>query len=257
MAIYPVLIDLGPVKVYAWGFMMAVGVLAAVYGISRRFKQEGYDPDHALDLAILLVVSGLLGSRLAYIAMFEWHEFLARPAIFFSLSNGGFQGLVWYGGFTAGVLAFIIYCRVRSYSFWKMADIIAPYLALAYAIVRIGCFLNGCCYGLVADSACTVVFPEVDQFHRYPTQLFSSALNLLLFGFLYWYYPRRRFDGQIFAAYLIGYAVYRFLIEFLRENWIFYGPLSIAQVYSLLILAVGAALYMWRRTSVKRERYCD
>ena len=246
---HPVLIDLGPVKVYAWGFMMAVAVLAAVWGIGRRFKQEGYDPDHALDLAIILVLSGLLGSRLAYIAMFEWQEFLARPAIFFSMSNGGFQGLVWYGGFTAGLLAFIIYIRVKRYPFWQMADIIAPYLALAYAIVRIGCFLNGCCYGVIADGACTVVFPAVDDFHRYPTQLFSSALNLLLFGFLYWYYPRRRFDGQIFAGYLTGYAVYRFLIEFFRENWVFYGPLSIAQVYSLLILAAGIILYLWRRSS--------
>lgn len=253
MAIYPVLIDLGPVKVHAWGFMMAVGVLAAVFGISRRFKQEGYDPDHALDLAILLVVAGLLGSRLAYIMMFEWQEFLVRPAIFFSLRNGGFEGLVWYGGFTAGVLAFIIYNRVRRYPFWKMADIVAPYLALAYAIVRIGCFLNGCCYGLAADAPCTVVFPEVDGLHRYPTQLFSSALNLLLFGILSWYYPRRRFDGQIFAGYLIGYAVYRFVVEFWRENWVFYGLLSIAQVYSLLILAAGIALYLWRRSAAERR----
>ncbi len=254
---HPVLVDFGPVKVYAWGFMMAVAVLAAVFGIGRRFKQEGYDPDHALDLAIILVLSGLIGSRLAYIAMFEWQEFLARPAIFFSMSNGGFQGLVWYGGFTAGLLAFIIYIRVKRYPFWQMADIIAPYLALAYAIVRIGCFLNGCCYGVISDAACTVVFPEVDGFHRYPTQLYSSALNLLLFGLLYRYYPRRRFDGQVFAGYLVGYAVYRFLIEFFRENWVFYGPLSIAQVYSLLILAAGLIIYVWRRSSAEGRHYRD
>lgn len=249
MAIYPVLLDFGRVKVYSWGFMMAVGVLAATIGIYKRFKQEGYDPDHALDLVILLVVTGLLGSRLAYIAMFEWRDFLAHPGIFFSLSNGGFQGLVWYGGFTAGVIAFLVYIRIRGYSFWKMADILAPYLALAYAIVRIGCFLNGCCYGLVTDSPCGVVFPDVDHFSRYPTQLFSSALNLLLFAGLYWYYPRRRFDGQVLVYYLLGYSIYRFVIEFFRENWIFFGPLSIAQVYSLIIFAVGLGLYLWRRSA--------
>ena len=245
---YPILIDLGRIKVYSWGFMLAFAVLVAVLGITRIFKEEGYEPDHVLDMVIILVVTGLLGSRLTYIAMFEWQEFLTHPAIFFGLSDGGFSGLVWYGGFTASVLAFIIYIRVRGYSFWKMADIFSPYLALAYAIVRIGCFLNGCCYGQASESICTVVFPLVDELHRYPTQLFSSALNLLLFALLLWYYPRRKFSGQIFIYYLLGYSVYRFIIEFFRENWVFCGSLSIAQAYSLILLALGIVLYAWRKS---------
>ncbi len=250
---YPVLLDLGPIKVYAWGFMLAVAVLVAIYGISRKFKEEGYNPDHVLDMVIILVVTGLLGARLAHIAMFQWQEFLARPGIFFSLTDGGFSGLVWYGGFTAALLAFIIYIRVKGYSFWKMADIFAPWLALAYALVRLGCFLNGCCYGLPSDSPCTVVFPLVDDLHRHPTQLYSSAINLGLFAFLLWFYPQRKFNGQIFVYYLLGYSVYRFIIEFFRENWVFYGPISIAQLYSLMILATGIGLYMWRKSAGKRE----
>ncbi len=246
---YPILIELGRIKVYSWGFMLACAVLIAVFGISRKFKQEGYNPEHVLDMAIILVIAGLLGARLVYITMFQWQEFLAHPGIFFALNNGGFQGLVWYGGFTAGILAFIVYIRVRGYSFWKVADIFAPFLALGYAIVRIGCFLNGCCYGLPSNSACTVVFPLVDGLSRYPTQLFSSVINLVLFAFLFWYYPRRKFSGQIFTFYLLGYSIYRFVIEFFRENWVFYGPLSIAQVYSLLILAVGIGLYIWRKSA--------
>jgi len=247
--VYPILLNLGRIKVYSWGFMLAFAVLLAVLGITKIFKEEEYEPDHVLDMVLLLVVTGLLGSRLAYIAMYEWQDFLAHPTIFFGLTDGGFSGLVWYGGFTASVLAAIIYIRMRGYSFWKMADIFAPYLAMSYAIVRIGCFLNGCCYGKASDAPCTVVFPLVDNLSRYPTQLYSSAVNFLLFAFLLWYYPRRKFSGQIFAFYLLGYAIYRFIIEFLRENTIFWGPFSISQAYSLIIFIVGIGLYIWRKSS--------
>jgi phosphatidylglycerol:prolipoprotein diacylglycerol transferase len=249
---HPVLIDLGRIKVYSWGFMLAVAVLFAIVGISKRFKEEGYDSEKVLDMVIILVVTGLLGSRLAYIALFEWEDFLSHPGIFFSLTGGGFSGLVWYGGFTASVLAFIIYIRHQGYSFWKMADIFSPFLALAYAVVRIGCFLNGCCYGKVSESACAVVFPFVDELSRHPTQLYSSAINFVLFAVLLWYYPRRKFSGQIFIFYLLGYSVYRFIIEFFRENWVFFGHLSVSQIYSLILLAAGISLYIWRRSTVER-----
>jgi phosphatidylglycerol:prolipoprotein diacylglycerol transferase len=248
---HPILLDFGKIKVYSWGFMLALAVIVAIIGISKSFQKEGYDTEKVLDIVIILVVTGLLGSRLAYIVAFEWEDFIHNPAIFFGLNGGGFSGLIWYGGFTASILVFIIYNRWQGFSLWKMADIFAPFLALAYAIVRIGCFLNGCCYGKVSDSAFAIVFPFVDDLSRYPTQLFSSVINLILFGILLWFYPRRKFDGQVFGFYLIGYACYRFLIEFFRENWIFYYSLSIAQVYSLVILAVGIGLYLWRSSAAK------
>lgn len=245
---HPILLNLGRIKVYSWGFMLAFAVLLAVLGITRIFKKEGYDPDHVLDLVLLLVVTGLLGSRLLYIAEFEWVDFLYHPSIFFGLSDGGFSGLVWYGGFTASILAAIIYIRIKGYSFWKIADIFAPWLAMSYAIVRIGCFLNGCCYGKPSTALCTVVFPNVDNLSRYPTQLYSSALNFLLFAFLLWYYPRRKFSGEVFTFYLLGYSVYRFIIEFFRENWAFIGPFNISQGYSVILFLVGIGLYVWRKS---------
>ncbi|MDD4801489.1 MAG: prolipoprotein diacylglyceryl transferase [Syntrophomonas sp.] len=251
---HPVLIDLGRIKVHSWGFMLALAVIVAIVGIGQIFKKEGYDPEKVLDMVIILVLTGLLGSRLAYIAMFEWQEFLGHPGIFFSFTNGGFSGLVWYGGFTASILAFIIYIYRQGLSFWKMADIFAPFLALGYALVRIGCFLNGCCYGKVSESSLAIVFPLLDELSRHPTQLYSSAINCVLFGVLLWYYPRRRFNGQIFIYYLLGYSAYRFFIEFFRENWVFYGSLSAAQVYSLVILAVGIVLYIWRSSDAARRR---
>ncbi len=250
---HPILLNLGRVKVYSWGFMLAMAVLISVFGLSKRFKAEGYDPDHVLDMVIILVLVGLLGSRLAYVVMYEWPEIILDPALFFALTDGGFSGLVWYGGFTAGFLAFMIYIRWRGYSFWKMADILAPFLALSYALVRVGCYLNGCCYGRVTDSACAMVFPYVDSFSRYPTQLYSSATNLLIFAALMWYYPRRQFSGQIFGLYLLAYSLYRFIIEFYRENTIFLGFMSVSQFYSLILLAAGIIIYVWRRSAAKKE----
>lgn len=228
--------------------MLACAVLLSVLGVSRIFKREGYDPDHVLDMVLIFVVVGLLGSRMAYVVLYEWQDFLAHPGIFFSLTGGGFSGLVWYGGFTASVIAGIIYIRMRGYSFWKIADIFAPYLALSYAIVRIGCFLNGCCYGKASDAFCTLVFPSVDNLSRYPTQLFSSAVNFVLFGMLLWYYPRRKFPGQIFILYLLGYSMYRFTIEFFRENTVFWGPFSVSQAYSVIIFVIAVGLYIWQKT---------
>jgi len=245
---HPILVDLGRIKVYSWGFMLALAVLIAVMGIARMFRQEGYNQDHALDIVVILVLTGLLGSRVAYITLFQWQEFLINPwIIFFGWNSGGFSGLVWYGGFTASVLTGWMYIKAKGYNFGKIADIFAPWLALSYSLVRIGCFLNGCCYGKASDAACTVVFPYVDGLSRYPTQLYSAGINLLLFVLLLWYYPRRRFTGEVFVLYLLGYSVYRFVIEFWRENWAFVGPFSVSQFYSLIIFGLAVIAYIGLR----------
>jgi phosphatidylglycerol:prolipoprotein diacylglycerol transferase len=144
-----------------------------------------------------------VGSRLLYIIAYQWQGLLSDPASVLSLKNG-ISGLVWYGSVLLDVPLFIWYLRRKGYPLWNVLDMFAPFVALGYAIVRIGCFLNGCCYGKITGSACGVVFPYVDSFARYPTQLFSSIINFILFGILYWYYPRRKYDGEVFVFYFMG-----------------------------------------------------
>lgn len=244
---YPVLFEYGNLRLYSWGFMLAIAVLVAIWGIGRLFEREGYDRDSVFDMVIIMVICGIVGSHLAYILIYQWSDFLADPLIFFSIKNG-IEGMVWYGAFLGGFIPFVIYLRKRQLPFWKVADMFAPFTALGYALVRIGCFLRGCCYGEITHSACGVVFPVVDEFTRHPTQLYSSALNLLLFGFLIWFYPRRTFPGQVFLLYLMGYSVYRFIVEFFRETVIYYGPLSLGQVYTLGMFAIAVLLYMWQKS---------
>lgn len=226
--------------------MLAVAVLVAIWGIGRLFEREGYDKDAVFDMVILMVLCGVAGSHLAYVLIYQWTDFVADPLILFSIRNG-IEGMVWYGAFLGGFIPFVIYLRKKQLPFWKVADMFAPFLALGYALVRIGCFLRGCCYGEITNAACGVIFPVVDEFTRHPTQLYSSALNLLLFLFLIRFYPRRSFPGQVFLLYLIGYTVYRFIVEFFRETVIFYGAFSLGQVYTAGLFVVAVLGYMWLR----------
>lgn len=248
----PVLLEFGNIKIYSWGFMLAIAVIVAIIGLTKMFKREGYDPDSVLDLVIILVLAGIVGSRLLYIIAYQWQEFLSDPVSVLSLKNG-ISGLVWYGSVLLDVPLFIWYLRRKGYPLWNVLDMFAPFVALGYAIVRIGCFLNGCCYGKITDFACGVVFPYVDSFTRYPTQLFSSFINFILFGALLWYYPRRKYDGEVFVFYFMGYSIYRFLIEFLRESQINFGPFTMSQIISLFIFLIALGLHIRKKKQIAQK----
>ncbi|MBO8158259.1 prolipoprotein diacylglyceryl transferase [Thermosyntropha sp.] len=240
---HPILIKIGNISIYSWGFMLAIATLIGIWGVGKLFEKEGLSSDTALNMIIIMVISGIIGGRLSYILIYEREEFLISPlAVLFT---SGLSGLIWYGAFIGGFIAYFIYVRKKKMPFFKIADMFAPYIALGYAIVRIGCFLNGCCYGNITDSVCGVVFPTVDTFPRHPTQLYSSALNFILFVVLWRLYPRKKFEGQVFAVYIIGYSIYRFIVEFFRDSLITYGFLTLGQVYTLILLIIGVILYGW------------
>ncbi|MGI5922055.1 MAG: prolipoprotein diacylglyceryl transferase [Syntrophomonadaceae bacterium] len=241
---FPVLVKIGDISIYSWGFMLAIAMVVAIWGVGRLLAREGYDSGIAIDIVMVMIVAGLVGARSLYIITFEWQNFLAHPLMFFAFPSGG---LIWYGGFIGGLVGFVIYVWKKGLSFWHMADVLAPFAALGYAIVRLGCFLNGCCFGNITNSKWGVVFHVVDNHLRYPTQLFSSAVNLLLFFILLNLFPRRKFPGQVFLVYLIGYSIYRFIIEFYRFNVQYYANLSIAQLISIGLFIAGVMLYIWKR----------
>lgn len=249
---HPVLLELGNFKIYSWGLMLAVAVIIAIIGISRSFDREGYNRDMVLDMVIIMVVFGILGGRIAYILFYEWTAFLSNPGLFFS---PGFSGLIWYGAFVGGFIPFLIYIRKKNLDFWVIADMFVPYLALSYALVRIGCFLNGCCYGMPTGTEYGVLFPGVDNLLRHPTQLYSSLLNFILFIYLLWLFPRRKFPGQVFLAYLMGYSVYRFIVEFFRFSLINYGPFTMGQIYTMIMFAAALGLYFWIRSKESKCIY--
>jgi len=218
----------------------------------KKFLEEKINPDHLINLIFLYTVFGIVGARLFYVSFYEWNYYSLHP-LQIIWQQGGLAGLVWYGDFAGGLLAAGIYTWRQQLSFWRLADLFAPYLALAYTIVRIGCFLNGCCYGEACTLPWAVSFSVVDDLTRHPTQLYSSFLNIIIFMVLLYLYPRRKWNGQVFVSYLVIYSVYRFVVEFFRENLLLGPFLTIAQWISLGVFALGSFILFYKSYQYKQD----
>ena len=185
----------------------------------------------------------------------NWHEIFAGQPIaeVFKVWNGG---LVYYGGLIGASLACILYTRLKKLRLWKIADILAPSVALGSVFGRIGCLLNGCCYGRACTLPWAIRFPAgnpidpaLPTYPVHPTQIYDSLLNLGLYLALAWLYRRKKFDGQIFGIYLVSYAVLRSFVELFRGDYperqhYFGGWATPGQVTSIACLAAGLLL-LW------------
>jgi phosphatidylglycerol:prolipoprotein diacylglycerol transferase len=230
--------------------MLGVAVLLGLFGARRLADREGIDPDRVVDFTLLVVIVGLLGARLFYILFYEWDYFAANPLQIF---NPYHQGLVFQGALVLGILAGVLFVNYYRLNFWRFTDVLSPFVSLGYGIVRIGCFLAGCCYGKPTDLPWGVVFPSLDEVARHPTQLYSALFGFLLFAYLWWLFPRRTFQGQVFLSYLIIYSLGRIFIENFRDNPQFWGPFTLAQVVGAVVLLAAFALYYWLRRENTRK----
>ena len=248
---HPILFKLGPLNIYSYGVMVALGFAIASACIYRRAPAYGLDGNAVVDYTILVLVSGVAGARLFYVLM-NIGYYVANPLEIVNLSRGG---LVWYGGFIGALAASAWFVRLRKLDFWNVSDLVAPYLALAQALGRVGCFLNGCCYGAVAPAgaSCVVAFPQEGAL-RYPTQVYSAILLLGIFVLLRLWQDRRRFAGEIFLGYCMLYAGKRFAIEFFRgDNPRIFAGLTMSQAISIVIFTAAAAVFISRSNRWKKE----
>jgi phosphatidylglycerol:prolipoprotein diacylglycerol transferase len=226
-----------------------MGFLAAFWTASRRAPREGFSPEVILDLAPWLIGGAIVGARLFYVISHWDEEFAGQPLWeVFALRR---SGLVWYGGLIGASLATILYARRKEVSLWKLADVIAPSIALGHVFGRFGCLMTGCCYGRPTNLPWAIHFPSDHWTHGqgvHPTQIYEALLNAFLYAGLMWLYRRKKFDGQIFGVYLIGYALLRALVEAFRGDYPKYylgGHVTPAQFLSIGILAAGSFL-IWR-----------
>ncbi len=226
--------------------MMALAFLAGLWTASRRSLRVGIAADTILDLGPWLIIGGILGARLFYVVSFWREQFAGQP--FGELFKVWRGGLVYYGGFIGASIACIVYAQWKKLPMWKLGDIMAPSIALGSAIGRIGCLLNGCCYGRVCNLPWAIHFPPGNQTYPYgvhPTEIYDALLNMTLYVTLAWLYRRKKFDGQVFAVYLIGYAVFRSIGEVFRGDYperYLGGWATPAQLISVPILIAGFAL---------------
>ena len=265
---YPILFRLpqwlplmGGQPITSFGVMMLLAFLAAGYVTRAEMGRVGEDPEKAWDLVFMAVVGGILGAKTYYLLL-NWHRVLQDPKDLI-LARGG---LVWYGGFILATVLVVWEIRRQKLPLRQMADVVAPALAIAYGIGRIGCFLVGDDWGRPTASWVGIRFPQgtppttVDAIQRdfhitvdpsliekygqvvpvHPTQLYEVGLSVLIF-FVLWRLRRHdRAKGWLFMLWLVLAGLERFAVEFLRaKDDRFIGVLTLAQVISLCVVAVG------------------
>lgn len=242
----PVLVKIGPLTIYSYGVAVAIGFGLSAFLIMRRAKRFGLDKDKIINLLILILAGGIIGARGLYILL-NINYYLANPFEIFNLSKGG---LVWYGGFASGLAAAIWYIKKNKINFWDFSDLAAPYLALAQSLGRVGCFLNGCCFGMEAKGLQLSAVFHGSPALRYPTQIYSSLTLLLVFVVLRIRQDRRHFNGEIFLGYCVLYSSKRFFMEFLRgDNPAVIYNLTISQILSASLFLVSVFILIYKISS--------
>ncbi len=257
---HPILFHLGSFPVHSYGVMTALAFVFGLWTATLRAKRVNVSGEVIADVTLWLMLGTILGARTVYVVTYWKDEFAGQPLTeIFAIWHGG---LVYYGGLIGASAAGIIYLHLKKLPLWKIADIIAPSIALGSVFGRIGCLLNGCCYGRACSLPWAISFPADNPLHPpttpvHPTEIYDALLNFALYLFLAWLFRRRKFDGQIFATYLICYAVTRSFVEYFRGDYNdahqHFG-LTPAQLVSVPIFVTGLALavILSRRTVTKR-----
>lgn len=246
---YPVLFSIGGFSVFAYGVFLAIAFAVGVYGLTREAKRVNLPEEKFLDMSIWIMVAAIVGARLLYI-LIELPTYLAAPLTIFSVRSGG---LSFHGGLIAGIIVGLGYTRRHHLPQGKVADLVAPYLALGYAIVRIGCLLNGCCFGRQTAVPWALPAAYLDSTPRHPTQLYAFVAGLLIFVILMWRRNKIHFHGQLFLEFIMLYSIYRFVVEQFREVSAYAGLLTLGQAASLVgAVAAFVAIRVWPMGRRKR-----
>ena len=236
---------------------MACAFLAGLWTATRRARLVNVSGDIIADVTLWLMVGSIIGARFVYVTTYWKQEFADQPfSEVFMIQHGG---LVYYGGLIGAAITGLGYLYWKKLPVWKIADILAPSIALGSVFGRIGCLLNGCCYGHACDLPWAIHFPADHETHGiavHPTEIYDALLNLILYVFLAWLFRRKKFDGQIIATYLMVYAVFRSIAETFRGDYPtdhVHAGLTSAQLVSVPIFVMGIilAIILSRRPAAK------
>jgi phosphatidylglycerol---prolipoprotein diacylglyceryl transferase len=251
----------GPLALPTYGLLLVLGMLAGLWVVTRQARKAGLVPETITDMAVYAIIAGLIGAKVLLVVV-EWSYYSRNPRELLSIFQ---SGGVFYGGLLGAIPVAFWYARRHQLDGWKTADVLAPGVVVGQAVGRLGCFMAGCCYGKPADVPWAVTFRDLYANRNvgtpldtplHPTQLYESAACFLIFAFLLWMAPRKRFHGQVVLAYVVLYAVARFIVEMFRgdavRGFVLGGRLSTSQFIALLmILAAGLVLpYLVRRKRV-------
>jgi phosphatidylglycerol:prolipoprotein diacylglycerol transferase len=249
---FPNLFSIGPFTLHTYGLFVATGFLVGLMVTIKIGKAEGITPQQTMDIGFLMIAAAIVGSRLMYVLM-NISYYAERPMDVLKMWQGG---LVFSGGIVCVILTVIWYTRRHQLSFWKMADMWAPAMAIGQGIGRIGCFMAGCCYGKPTGSRWGVVFTDPHSLAPlniplHPTQLYSSVNNFIIFFILLMLHRKKRFHGQVFLWLLVLHSTARLFVERFRgddRGMVLESGMTITQIVTLVILiAAIVTLFIFKR----------
>jgi phosphatidylglycerol:prolipoprotein diacylglycerol transferase len=255
---HPICFKAGPITIHWYGVMMALGFLAGLANWIALGRKQGRDSRFCSDLLFWLMVSGIVGARMAYVIA-NLDMFVEDPVSIFRVDQGG---LIYYGGFLAAAGALLVFARSRGQTVRSLLDFGITSLPLGHAFGRIGCVINGCCFGTVFRGWPSITFPahslpwwqQVDarlipatssrSLPVHPVQVYEAIYNLVLYMVLVRLYRRPHREGMVAVVYFWLYPLGRFMFEFLRvPDHDYRAGLSGAQWLSIMIFAVGSYLF--------------
>ncbi len=259
------------IEIAYYGVIIALGMLAGALVAYREAKKTGQKVDDYIDFTLYTLIAAIIGARIYYV-IFEWDYYSAHPLEIFNLRAGG---LAIYGGVLASVLTLLIFTKVKKLKFWLMADTAVQGLIIGQIIGRWGNFFNREAFGGYTDSLFAMQLPiseakgitqeliehlvtidGVSYVQVHPTFLYEGTWNLLLFIGICLYKRHKKFDGEIFAIYLMGYGVGRFIIEGLRTDQLVIkalGGIAASQVLSIILIVLAVAFVIYNRVQLKKR----
>ena len=250
---YPILLQFGNFEIRSYGLIVALSFFLGLWISTREARRKGIDPQLIQDFALYALVGGILGARIYFVLFSDPAFFLKNPWQIFVVWRGGI-GVI--GSLLGGSLAALWYCRKKNLSFWRLADTLAPGIALAQAVGVLACFLNGDSYGKPTDLPWAITYTDPRSLAPlniplHPIEIYEIVNYFLVFLLVRQTRKQYKTDGFAFLAYLAGYGAARFSVEFFRGNpAIFAWGIPAAQVFSVaLILASLACFYLLGKKS--------
>ena len=242
---YPIAFKIGSLSIHWYGIMAACGFMIASWLLERNRDYAKLSKDQCATLLIIAMIAGILGARIFYVVQF-FHQYQDNLIKIFFIHEGG---LVFYGGFILAFASIIFYTRKNYLDSIRVLDVFAPAMATAHGFGRIGCFLNGCCFGRATESFWGVTAPQETLLYMqtgglpvHPVQLLEAGENLL-FAVLYFYLVRKAPRGVAVATYLLSYGILRFINEFARgDHKLIMNLFTPAQLIGVFLIAGGGTM---------------